>query len=247
MSPSVIHPPDDDRSQRLAEAPPPPKVRTFGGGGASATRRRDNLDTAMGKIPKNGIPPLAGLATYEEAARPGYGVDDNVDLLRRYNYVETRLYEMSAAFMNPTPEWEVKCALSLHLYLDGEHGQALRQRVAELRRPPLYLDKSPDAAIGGVLRRGPPLGRDRRGLWWPSSASSAPALLAAYRAHLAAINPLFDFPTARLLQDGDRGRGADGFLWGEACAWQLTGGADAWETHLLAYLAAAGGVDGRGK
>ena len=33
----------------------------------------------MATIPTNGIPPLAGLASYEEAARPGYGVDDNVD------------------------------------------------------------------------------------------------------------------------------------------------------------------------
>ncbi|MFK5151279.1 hypothetical protein ACI4CU_28430, partial [Klebsiella pneumoniae] len=80
-----------------------------------------------------------------EAARPGYSVDDNVELMRRYNYIEKRLYQLSAAFMNPTPEWEIKGALSLHLYLDGEHSQALRSRVAELRRPPLYLDNVPDA------------------------------------------------------------------------------------------------------
>src|SRR5437660_5541655 len=98
----------------------------------------DGRKQTMSAIPSIGIPPLAGLATYDEAARPGYGVDDNVDLMRRYNYVETRLYEICAAFMNPTPEWEVKCALSLHMYLDGEHSQALRQRVAGLRRPPLY-------------------------------------------------------------------------------------------------------------
>src|SRR5438876_9009361 len=94
----------------------------------------------MSKIPSIGIPPLAGLTSYEEAGRPGYGVEKNVDLMRRYNYVETRLYEISAAFMNPTPEWEVKCALSLHLYLDSEHSQSFRRRVAELRKPPLYLD-----------------------------------------------------------------------------------------------------------
>src|SRR5215469_9523844 len=95
-------------------------------------------------IPSIGIPPLAGLATYEEAAIPGFSVDDNVELMRRYNYLETILYRISAAFLNPTPEWEIKCALSLHLYLDGEHGQSFRQRVAELRRPPLYLDQAPD-------------------------------------------------------------------------------------------------------
>ena len=67
-------------------------------------------------IPSLGIPPLAGLATYEDAAKPGYSVDDNVELMRRYNYIEGQLYRLSAAFLNPTPEWEVKGALSLHLY-----------------------------------------------------------------------------------------------------------------------------------
>ncbi len=49
----------------------------------------------MSTTPGPGIPPLAGLATYEEAARPGYGVDENVELMRRYNYVEGQLYRMS--------------------------------------------------------------------------------------------------------------------------------------------------------
>src|SRR5580704_12959022 len=97
------------------------------------------------------IPPLAGLATYEEAARPGMSVEENVVLLRRYNYLKCRLYQISAAFMNPTPEWEVKGALSLHLYLDAEHSQAFRQRVAELRRPPLYLDQCPDLRLEALF------------------------------------------------------------------------------------------------
>src|SRR5689334_2959198 len=97
------------------------------------------------------IPPLAGLATYEEAARAGYSVDQNVERMRRLNYVETRLHQIAVAFMNPTPEWEVKGALSLHLWLDAEHSQSLRDRVAELRRPPLYLDTVPDPRLEAWL------------------------------------------------------------------------------------------------
>src|ERR1051325_4950008 len=93
------------------------------------------------------IPPLAGLATYEEAARVGYSVDENVERMRRFNYVETRLHQIALAFMNPTPEWEVKGAFSLHLGLIAEHSKALRDRVAELRRPPLYLDACPDPRL----------------------------------------------------------------------------------------------------
>ena len=39
----------------------------------------------MSTPPSNGIPPLAGLATYQEAARPGFSVDDNVELMRGFN------------------------------------------------------------------------------------------------------------------------------------------------------------------
>lgn len=81
------------------------------------------------------IPPLAGLASYAEAARVGYSVDETVTLIRCYAYVMRRLHELGAAFMNPTPELEVKTALSLHMWLDAEHCQSLRARVAELRRP----------------------------------------------------------------------------------------------------------------
>ncbi|HEX4123238.1 MAG TPA: hypothetical protein VHY37_00820 [Tepidisphaeraceae bacterium] len=52
-------------------------------------------------IPK--IPPLAGICSHERAALPGYSVEESVQLLRRYNWVERRLYELMAAFMNLTP------------------------------------------------------------------------------------------------------------------------------------------------
>ena len=135
------------------------------------------------------IPPLAGLATYEEAARVGYGVDENVDRLRRLNYVEGRLYEIAAAFLNPTPEWEVKGALSLHLYLDGEHSQALRERVAELRRPPLYLDEAPDDKLEALMEEAI-RARNTVELLAGVFGVIRPALLAsAYEEHLATVNP----------------------------------------------------------
>ena len=203
----------------------------------------------MAQIPTNGIPPLAGLLTYEAAARPGFGVDDNVELMRRYNYVESRLYEISASFLNPTPEWEVKCALSLHLYLDSEHSQALRTRVAELRRPPLYLDKCPDPALEALMEE---VLRSRSTVEKLVGIYQVvrPALLAAYQTHLNETNQLFDHPTARLLKvaiDEEQQMVA----WGaEAIQAVLKTEADKaeatdWAAHLNSYLAAAGGVDGR--
>lgn len=199
-------------------------------------------------IPTNGIPPLAGLATYEEASRPGFGVDENVELMRRFNYVEARLFEVSAAFMNPTPEWEVKCALSLHLYLDAEHSQSLRTRVGELRRPPLYLDRCPDNALEAlmdeVLRSANTIE-----LLVAVFRVVRPALLEAYRAHLAANNPLFDFPTCRILKQAIEEE-EQMVGWGEEALLALIRSsedrksADAWEAHVRAYLSAAGGVAG---
>lgn len=202
----------------------------------------------MSSVPSIGVPPLAGLATYDEAARPGYGVDRNVELMRRYNWVETRLYQMGAAFINPTPEWEVKEALGLHLYEDGEHSLALRNRVAELRKPPLYLDQSPDdrleAFLGEALRA-----QNTIEVLVGIYKVIRPALLDAYRDHYHTTNPVFDYPTRRLLRiamiDED-----EAISWGKQALDALlkTDGdrtiADDWEQHLRAYLAAAGGIAG---
>ena len=202
----------------------------------------------MSTLPSLGIPPLAGLATYEEAARPGYGVDDNVELMRRYNYIERRLYEISAAFMNPTPEWEVKGALSLHLYLDGEHSQALRQRVAELRRPPLYLDQCPDPKLEALTEEAMRAGSTIE-LLVGVFRVIRPALLAAYEKHLAETNPLFDFPTCRLLKTAIAEE-TQMTEWGQQALAALAqtddqkASATAWENHLRAFLRAAGGIAG---
>ena len=196
-----------------------------------------------------GIPPLAGLATYEEAARPGPGVDESVALLRRLNRVEVKLYEMSAAFMNPTPEWEVKGALSLHVYLDAEHSQALRGRVAELRKPPHHMDEVPDARLETFLNEC---------LFARTTVERLagvfrvvrPALRDAYRDHLNAINPVFDFPTARLLRQAIAEE-EQMIAWGEAALTalmteeRLEAEAAAWEWHLRAYLEAAEGLSGQ--
>ena len=202
----------------------------------------------MTNIPSIGIPPLAGLASYEEAARPGYGVDENVELMRRYNYVETRLYQLSAAFINPTPEWEVKGALSLQLYLDAEHGLALRNRVAELRRPPLYLDKCPDERLETLFDE-VQQAKDTIELLTGIFKVIRPALLAAYQKHLAESNPVFDFPTCRLLKTSISEE-EQMIGWGQQALAALLISEDdhakssSWATHLEAFLNHAGGVSG---
>jgi hypothetical protein len=196
----------------------------------------------------NQIPPLAGLATYAEAALPGISVEENVTLVRRLNRVEVRLYEMCAAAINPTPEWEVKSALSLHLYLDSEHSQALRKRVSELRKPPHHMDEPLEDRFEVFLDEAL---RARGTVEWLTGIFRVlrPALLAAYKTHLLRINPVFDHPTARLIRQAIPEE-EQMIEWGEAAIEALVAEetsaeeAKEWEHHLRAYLDAAGGISG---
>src|SRR3954464_7732275 len=95
-----------------------------------------------------GLPKLAGLATVAEAARPGLGVEQCVARLKRYHYAFVRLHEILTAHITAEPIYELKTGFSHHAYLCAEHVQALRQRVGEMREPPLGLEAVPDPALG---------------------------------------------------------------------------------------------------
>jgi hypothetical protein len=195
-----------------------------------------------------GLPPLGGIATYQEAARSGLAVEQNVRLLKRYAYVERRLMEMSIAHLCAVPEWEVKCALALHCWLDAEHATVFRDRVAEMREPPLHLDAVPDDRLAAFLDEALHA-RDTIELLVGLYRVVKPALIDAYRRHLAESNPLADHPTCRhlrLLVVEEQ----DMIAWGEAALAALTVDASAaehaacWRDHLHAYLCAARGIWG---
>ncbi|HUS15377.1 MAG TPA: hypothetical protein VM536_10220 [Chloroflexia bacterium] len=195
-----------------------------------------------------GIPPLAGLFTYEEAGTVGYGVQDSVDLLKRYIFVTARLNSIYAAHLAHTPEWEVKCAFSYHMWLVAEHSTALRKRVAEMREPPLHLDKAPSADLAAcfdeVIRA-----RSTTELLVGIYRVVIPELARALRKHLAETNPLVDQPTCRILkftlQEQD-----EMIAWGHQAIAALTQDAEnarvaeAWARHVQAFLQAAGGIPG---
>ncbi|MDX2141281.1 MAG: hypothetical protein SF123_24565 [Chloroflexota bacterium] len=190
------------------------------------------------------FPPLAGLCSYEDAARIGIDVDETVQRLVRYAWINKRLTDYGLYWINPTPEWEVKEGLSLHTYLATEHAALMRKRVSEMRNPPPRMDIAPDdriqrflteilaaestleklAAVYGVLR---------------------PALLSEYRKHYDAANPLVDYPTRRLLRSVIIEE-EETVHWGTLALEALggVGQVDDWCSHLQAYLEAAGGITG---
>lgn len=206
----------------------------------------------MSASPDLGIPELAGQCTYEQAAGIGLSVDENVRRLLRAHWVERRLYDASVAHLPHTPEWEVKCALALHLYQDIEHVAALRRRVSEMRSPVPRMDTPPDADLDAFLQEAL-RADDTVELVAGYYSVVRPALAAAYRRHMDETNPLVDHPTRRLLRfaliEHD-----EAIAWGARALEALTARdtaartrADRWIRHLDAFLTAAGGITGDGE
>ncbi|NOU88748.1 hypothetical protein GC102_23780 [Paenibacillus sp. LMG 31460] len=195
-----------------------------------------------------GLIPLAGVCSYEDACKAGYDIDHNVNLLRRYLYAESQLNQIFAAHITSVPEWEVKGAFGLHIWLDAEHSAALRKRVTEMREPPLHLDKVPDAKIEAffneVIRAESTLE-----LLVGIYRVAKPELVRSMKKHVAETNPLVDHPTCRVLklilvEEEEM------IPWGEAAVQALIRSdedqhaAMKWQNHLESFLYAAGGISG---
>ena len=194
------------------------------------------------------IPPLAGLATYEEAARVGYSVEENVSRFLRYAWIEKRAMEVGLFWLASTPEWEVKEALGLHVHLDADHAADIRVRVSEMRNPMPRMDVSPDPAIDQFfdeLLTAQDTVEKIVGLY----GVLKPALLAAYQAHYEKSNPVIDHPTRRmmkhiLIEEEEM------MAWGEKAVTAVTQSpsaqakADQFQAHLNAYMQAMGGIMG---
>jgi len=196
-----------------------------------------------------GVPELAGVTTYAEAAKIGYPVDENVRRLLRYQWSERRLMLDLLSHLTAEPIWEVKGGYALHQWQDAEHVDRLRRRIGEMRHPVPALEETPDPALEALLEEAL-RSRDAVELLAGSYGVIRAGLAEAYREHLATTNPLVDHPTRRIL----RAALADHE---EALAWAAkaleaitrgdpgaTGRAEAWASHLAAYAGTAGGIAG---
>lgn len=195
-----------------------------------------------------GLPTLAGLATLAEAARPGLGVEDCVRRLKRYHYAFLRLHEILTSRITAEPIYELKTGFSHHSYLCAEHIQALRQRVGEMREPPLGLDDVPDPALQvffDEILAAPTTAELLIGIY----EKAMPALDAALAQHLADTNPLADAPSVRLIRFA-RLELADMIAFGKQCCACLVEDRAAlagWLKLLDDCLTSAGGLDGTAK
>jgi len=193
------------------------------------------------------LPPLAGICSLEEAARPGLSVEACVARLKRYHYAFKRMHEIFTCRLTAEPIYELKMAFSLHAHFCAEHTSALRKRVGEMREPPLGLEQVPHEALQIFFDE--ILGAtDSAELLLGLYSKALPALRAALEAHLRDTNPLADHPSVRVckfalieLQEMiDYGSKAIASLVNQSARERSA----AWLTLLDHCLAAAGGLDG---
>ncbi|MBN8246349.1 MAG: hypothetical protein J0L84_02775 [Verrucomicrobia bacterium] len=93
------------------------------------------------------LPPLAGLGSFAEAARPGFSVEESVRRLKRHHYALRRLHGIFIARLTAEPVYELKMAFSHQAHVCAEQVTALRSRVGEMREPPLGLDQVPHPGL----------------------------------------------------------------------------------------------------
>jgi len=200
---------------------------------------------AIAYRPYRNLPPLAGLATFEQAARPGLDVDVAVARLKRFHYAFWRLHQICIARLTAESVYEFKMAFSRHGYLAAEADTLFRDRIGEMREPPLGLEKIPHLALAvffDEILSAPSTTDLVAGLY----AKAFPALRTALLRYVEEAHPLADAPSIRIcriaLMDLH-----EICAYGDAAliALDLPAGATTqWLGLLDVCLAAAGGLDG---
>jgi hypothetical protein len=193
------------------------------------------------------LPSLAGVCSLEAAMSPGLSVAECVRRLKRYHYSFKRLHHLLTARITAEPIYELKMGFCLHAHLCAEHVTALRQRVGEMREPPLGLEAVPDSSLEiffDEILAAPATEELVAGVY----EKALPALKNALERHLQDTNHLTDHPSVRLcrfalLEIGDM------LDFGARCVASLLDTPvrdrmNDWLKLLDDCLAAAGGLDG---
>ncbi len=150
-------------------------------------------------LPTGKLPPLAGICTFDEAQRPGLSVEECVYRLKCYHYSLKRLHQIFNNRISSEPIYELKMTYSLHSYYCTEHVAALRQRVGEMREPPLGLESVPDKHLEILfdeILAAPTTVEFLLGVY----ETALPSLQSALQQHLADTNPLADHPSVRIIR-----------------------------------------------
>jgi uncharacterized ferritin-like protein (DUF455 family) len=137
------------------------------------------------------------MALPREPLRRGYDVDENAIRFSNYFHVLRELVHRTAGWLPLVPEFELKYRLGDHLHDDARAASRVKRRLYELRHPSDYPG-APGAELQALLDR--IAGADGPGEYLSIAYGEAkPALEAAMRTQLAALDPVSDEPSRRLL------------------------------------------------
>lgn len=155
--------------------------------------------TSASRTTDRNLPPCAGLCTLEEAMRPGLPLEECVRRLKRMHYMLKRLHGIFVARLTAEPIYELKMAFAHHAHLCAEHATAIRQRVAEMREPPLGLEDVPhpawEAFFDEILCQ-----PDTNQLVYALYVEAVGALREEITQYEQETHPLTDAPSRRLLR-----------------------------------------------
>lgn len=172
-------------------------------------------------------------------------IDQNIEFLKRYAFLEQAATRTLAGWLPGVPEWDVKNEIGLHIWESADACERVRARLRELRT------YQPERGIPDSLQklaRELDCAQDTLELLTTVYLVVKKGLLEAYRRHPAMTNPVPDRPTVKLMQElteiGERQ-----VAWAENQVVELTAKAGnenwrAWRMYISGVLAAAGGVDG---
>lgn len=193
------------------------------------------------------LPPLVGLANFEEATKLGLSIADCVLRLKRFHYSLWRLHQICIAHIASEKVYELKMAFSLHGHLAAENDTNIRKRIGEMREPPLGLEKCPHPALEVFFDEilATPSTEERLiGIY----EKAFPALRDAMCRYVAESHPLADQPSIRLCRmalldlEGICQWGAEAV----SCLVPAEKRSESahWESLLDICLLTAGGLDG---
>ena len=177
-------------------------------------------------------------------------VEACVDRLKRIHYSLHRSWSICLARLTSEPIYELKMGFSHHAHLAAEHVTLFRERVSEMRHPPLGLDKVPDVNLEAFFDE----------ILMSDSAfelvtglyrGAFPAILESAKRYLEDTNLLTDAPTVRILKIMIPELESM-IEWGNAAVSALEkdatdeerGTLETWMDELSGWLAASGQLDG---
>ncbi len=197
--------------------------------------------------PYRGLPQLAGLCSMPQAIESDWSVDQSARRWKRLHYVMRGVFEILTVKITSEPVYELKTAFSHHGYICAEQVTAIRNRVGEMREPPLGLDKVPHLGLKQLIdeTRAAPTTEE---LLVAIYEVILPEVVSACEQIQQQAHPLADAPSVRIaklmafeLADViDFGKQATECLVDDNCRQNMA----AWTEHLRDCIASAGGLSG---